>query len=185
MKFIQSLQPYLIEGNDMSGLPDGTLKEIQSNIRKGAEDKQQSWANALALVHKAYEVTGVERPDPSMKEAWKQYEEMIQYAVEQLAHYRGLEADWRMSSAMFHEAEFAKKTYRAEVSGPNVPDTHFVVTANNRQEVVRAIKEQFKDNYEIKSENTDDGGVKITFWRMGIRTNNIINVKPARYIEED
>jgi hypothetical protein len=84
-----------------------------------------------------------------------------------------------MSSAMFHENEDSKHTYRAQVSGPNVPDTYFIITANNHQDVVRAIKEQFKDNYDIKSENTDDGGVKITFWRMGIRTNNIINVKPS------
>ena len=43
-----------------------------------------NWANALDLVHRAYHVAEVDRPLPAMKTAWKQYQELITFAVEQL-----------------------------------------------------------------------------------------------------
>lgn len=105
------------EGSDLSKLPNDVITAIKSNIRKGAEDLQQKWANALELVQKAYEVEGVQRPDPTMDAAWKQYEENLQYAVQQLAKNRGMDADWRMSSAMFHEAATPKSQFRVSVDG--------------------------------------------------------------------
>jgi hypothetical protein len=103
------------EGSDLSRLPKDVLTAIKSNIRKGAEDLQQKWANALELVHKAYEVEGVQRPTPDMDAAWKQYEENLQYAVQQLASNRGMEDDWRMSSAMFREARQPISLFRVQV----------------------------------------------------------------------
>jgi len=42
------------EGDDLDALPPDVVSEIQKNIRDGAKDIQQKWANALELVHKAY-----------------------------------------------------------------------------------------------------------------------------------
>lgn len=108
--------------DDLSELPPGVINDLKSNISKGAKDIKQKWANALELVHKAYEVgyeeeeqtvdekgkqkkiksrKPVERPTPSMEAGWKQYEELLQHAVGELAKHRGLSgkyADWRMSS---------------------------------------------------------------------------------------
>lgn len=93
-----SYRQSLSEKDDMSALPDAQLKEIQKNIKDGAKDTTQLWANALELVHKAYEVAKIERPDITMEAAWKQYEEMIEFAVRELAKTRGPDGDWRMSS---------------------------------------------------------------------------------------
>lgn len=102
------------EKTDMSELPPEIIKDLEGNIRKGARDLAQKWANALELVHKAYEVgyksetvdaegkkqkihKPIERPTPQMTGGWKQYEDLIKYAVEQLAKSRGLDDDWRFT----------------------------------------------------------------------------------------
>ena len=184
MKLLRDILP-LAEGKDMSELPEGTMSEIQSNMRKGAKDKDQDWSNALELCHKAYEVCGVERPDPSWKTAWKQYEENIQYAVQMLAKFHGLDGNWRMSSRSLRESDGdqPKRTFRVQVTGPNLKDTDFIIGAENRQEVVREVKAAFKGQYKVQAENVDEGA-ELTFWSMGVRTNNKISIKPARYQED-
>jgi len=104
------------EKSDMSELPPELVKDLEKNIRKGASDLKQKWSSALELVHKAYDVgyedetvdgegkkvkstKPVQRPTPQMSGGWKQYEDLIKYAVEQLTKSRGLKADWRMSSS--------------------------------------------------------------------------------------
>ena len=99
------------ENKKLSLLPNDVVTALKKRVREGAEDQEQGWANALELVHKAYEVEGVVRPDPSMADAWKQYEEMLQYAVQQLAKNRGMDGDWRMSSSMFREAYTKKQKF--------------------------------------------------------------------------
>ena len=89
---------------DLSLLPEETIKTIQKNVRDGAKDLTQNWANALQLVQVAYQVANVERPDPDMAGAWKQYTDMIAYAVEQLAKTRGIDGDWRMSSSTLEDS---------------------------------------------------------------------------------
>lgn len=99
MKFLRSL----LEKDDLSKLPHETINEIEKLIRGGAKDKDQDWANALELVHKAYEVAQVQRPTPDMNDAWEQYEELLSYAVKELAKHRGLDGKWRMSSHVFDD----------------------------------------------------------------------------------
>ena len=41
------------EDDDPEMLPPDVMSELQKNIRDGAKDVQQKWANALELVHKA------------------------------------------------------------------------------------------------------------------------------------
>jgi len=78
-------------------LPHDRMKNIQSNIKKGASDETQMWYNALELVHRAYVVSGVQRPLPDMADAWKQYESNIEYAVKSLSDSRGKNGQWRMT----------------------------------------------------------------------------------------
>lgn len=67
MTFIDHL---ITEGDDITLLPERVIGEIKSNIRKGAQDLEQKWKNALELVHKAYQVSNVRRPTPDQKGAW-------------------------------------------------------------------------------------------------------------------
>lgn len=105
MKFLASLLDIITEGSsDITTLPGQIISEIKKNVRKGAQDMEQAWTNALELTHKAYQVANVRRPAPDQKGAWKQYEEIIQYAVKELSKTRGLDAKWRMTSTSIREA---------------------------------------------------------------------------------
>ena len=89
-------------------LTQDQMDTIQKNIREGTKaDKEtgqyQKWANALHLVHKAYEVANIQRPTPDMKELWKQYEENIEYAVKELSKAHGIDGAWRMTAADLHK----------------------------------------------------------------------------------
>jgi hypothetical protein len=85
---------------DPSSLPNEKLNEIKKLITKGAKDIQQKWKNGLHLADKAYKVAKVPLPTTDMKGAWKQYEEMITFAVDQLAKTRGIDGEWRSTAAM-------------------------------------------------------------------------------------
>lgn len=77
------------------------IEKIRKLIRKGARDEEARWPSALDLVHQAYQMAGVERPVPSMEEAWGQYEDIIQFAVDELqnATEKGIRDDsWKTTS---------------------------------------------------------------------------------------
>jgi len=89
-------------------LPQSTMDKIKKLIRDGARPNKDTgqhepWANALHLVHKAYEVAQVQRPTPDMKDLWKQYEENIQIAVNELSKERGIDGEWRMTAHELHK----------------------------------------------------------------------------------
>lgn len=91
------------KGEVSNKLTDYQIDVIKKNIRTGAKpDKEsgefQPWANALQLVHKAYEVANIQRPTPGMKDLWDQYVEIIKFAVKELAKTRGIDGDWRMTA---------------------------------------------------------------------------------------
>lgn len=89
------------EGDLSDSVPFGKTQEIRKLIKKGAMDPDHNWSNALDLVHRAYEVAEVERPTPSMHDAWPQYEDLILYAVEMLqkATIKGMRDDsWKSQS---------------------------------------------------------------------------------------
>ena len=66
-------------------IPYDTNMEIRKCIKMGANDQNSQWlGGALELVHRAYKEINVERPTPSMRGAWNQYEENIAFAVSEL-----------------------------------------------------------------------------------------------------
>ena len=92
----------LLEQDDMSALDPTQIGELKKKIREGAKDVAQKWSSALELVHKAYDVLSIQRPTPGMSAGWKQYTDLITFAVKQLSDTRGIEADWRMSAPSAH-----------------------------------------------------------------------------------
>ena len=178
MKLLQDLIEVedLVSGSEaLDALPKAGMDKIQKSIRDGVKpDKEtgqyQNWANALHLVHKAYEVNGIQRPTPEMQEAWKQYEENIQFAVQQLAKTHGMSGKWRMSSAVFHEAlELAKGNgFEVEITeGDDV--SSFKVSADGAEEVIDSLKETANaDGYKVKILQEDDKRT-VTFWRNKVK----------------
>lgn len=175
LKALLEQQLYEKLGTDMktiSLLPNDVMVSIRSNIRKGAEDLQQNWANALELVHKAYEVEGVQRPDPSLKDAWKQYEENLQYAVQQLSTNRGSDGDWRMSASMFREALVPKQQFNVEIGGDQ-----FVVEGKDVLDVITTLTERVGE-YETKV-TKKGAGYQLSFTKHHIRNNTKVRIEPA------
>lgn len=176
MKFLTDLLT-IEEGGDLTELPHDVMSEIQGNIRKGAQDTDQDWANALHLVQKAYEVSSVERPDPSMAKAWKQYEQNIQYACEQLAKYRGIDADWRMSASVFHEAMAKQLTFRVSSEGSKSKET-YNVKAKSMDDIVDAIQARNTEMYDVEVKKADDGlSAVLLFSKFGIKKNYRLKIQ--------
>lgn len=90
----------------LSELPAATIEHLKRLITRAAslkrgsrdEDIPDHWTNALELVHWAYEMSNVERPMPFMRNAWKQYEDVLSHTVKMLARFRGLNGSWRLST---------------------------------------------------------------------------------------
>jgi hypothetical protein len=180
MRLLRNLtRTHLSEGKDLSELPYDVLADIKSNIRKGAADLEQEWANALHLVHKAYQVEAAERPDPSMKAAWKQYEESIEYAVQQLLKYRGLDGEWRMSSAMFHVALERQIKFRVTSEG-GTSGQNYTVMAKSLNDVVDSIKAGNTGLVDITDHRSADGQTAtLRFAKWGIERNHRLVIEPA------
>lgn len=77
---------------------------VVARMKKLAKDSAYKCANALQLVHDSYKEQEWERqndhgdfqrPTPTDRKAWEQYEKMIALAVKLLSKYRGVKGDWR------------------------------------------------------------------------------------------
>lgn len=164
------------EGDDLDALPPDVMSEVQKNIRTGARDIEQKWANALELVHKAYEVSGIERPTPDLKNAWKQYEENLTYAVKMLAKFRGMEGDWRTTSMIFSEAALMRKpkTFRVSYSGPNAGEGS-TVNAESIDEVIHELTDG-AEGYDAKVHKTATEA-HLTFSKWGIKKGGTVTIR--------
>lgn len=175
MRFLTDLYKLTEKRDDMSQLPKDVMDELRKNIRKGAEDLDQNWANALELVHKAYDVAGVERPTPDMKDAWEQYETNIQYAVEQLSKQRGMDGDWRMSSHIFHEAMEKEFDFVITVITKDSSKT-YDMKAPSIDYVIEYLKKNSRD-YDTKVNRVSNEEATIDFKLHNVKQNFKIRIK--------
>lgn len=180
MKLLKEFSRTVIEAEkDMSATPPDKISEIQKNIRTGAADLEQNWANALELVQRAYKVANVERPSPGMKDAWTQYEENIQYAVKQLSKIRGMDADWRMSAAMFHEAEEKLMDFKVTISGSGEDLTH-TVKGSSIENIIGTLSGGVGPQYDVEVVDELPRGRKYRVINKGpvkSKTNNYITIE--------
>jgi hypothetical protein len=167
------------ESDDPTMLPDMVISELKSNIRKGAKDLEQKWKNALELVHKAYHVSNVQLPTPTKKGAWKQYEELIRFGVQQLSATRGIKGEWRTSSVLVREAaagesHIGRRRYFVEIPGERAQE----VEAGNMDEIIEAISNKIRNSRHVTGtkvrveERTKDYAV-LTVWVNDVKRERI------------
>ncbi len=159
--------------DDLSIVPEDAMKDIKKNIKDGAKDLEQDWSNAMELCQKAYSVAGVERPSPSERSAWTQYEEMLMFAVNELADARKLSKDksWRMSSTLFKEAMEPRIKVRVVELSDTKGKGH-TVQVKNMEEVVDMVKKQAGDHgYDMEVADGNEGRLTCTFSQHGIKQN--------------
>ncbi len=181
MLLINNLLNITESSASLDAITPDMMNDIQKNLRDGAKDLNQHWANALELVHTAYEVAGVERPTPDMSNAWKQYEENLQYAVTQLAKTRGMDGDWRMSSSIFREAmEYRQHSFRVTEIGDTFGGG---VTVNgvSLDAVIHKIKKSITNDFDITVNMSTDGDnpnmATLSFSKFGIRKNYKLRIQ--------
>jgi hypothetical protein len=112
-----------------------------------------------------------------MDSAWKQYEEMIQYAVQQLSRERGIDGSWRMSAAMFHEAYSPIKRVKVTLKDKGYSEI-LVLETRNLKSLIDGIINVHKGAYESKVRNCGEHGKVISFYQNNIRTNFRVIVEP-------
>lgn len=88
---------YEMDG-DQSELSDDKFEALLHELQELSKDHTRSFASALAMVHEAYRICDIERPAPSMKGAWTQYEKCIAAAVQYLGKNQP-DGNWRMTTA--------------------------------------------------------------------------------------
>lgn len=173
MDFLNSLVT-LSEANskkgDLSVLAADVIKEVKKNIKDGAQDLEQDWSNALELVQQAYKIAGVERPTPAEKGGWKQYEEMLQIGVEELAKARkDIDSSWRMSSTVFREAMEKRIKVRVYEVGDKSAKGH-TVEVKNMEEVIEMIRKQAGEKaFDMDVKENDPGSCTCSFSYQGIK----------------
>jgi len=162
MHFLKELKDIkLKDADDLSTLPEETVKEIQKLIKTGSENSNE-WSNALELVHKAYQLLNVERPRPDMKAAWEQYEINIQYAIEQLAKMYGLNGDWRMTASSLTE-NFKNDNYEVTLGNQSV-----IIKNRTPEEIIKMISDNITENSIRIDEKFDEyGNIVLEFFNFG------------------
>ena len=168
----------LNEKTDLSEIPEGDLNKVKTNIRKGAQDADQRWASALELVHTGYEVAQVQRPDITMEGAWKQYEEMIKYAVQELAKARGADDnDWRSSVRLGEgkkEVEVFDFSIETNVDGLPV---NVIKKAADVDELIRPFYSHNVTGHDIELRHRGANNVCLYFCKDGKRTGDKVNIR--------
>ena len=165
----------LNEKSDKSELPEGDIAKVKTNIRKGAQDEDQRWANALELVHTAYEVARIERPDITLESAWKQYEEMIKYAVQELHKARG-DDDWRSSPRLSEGKEPEVFDFSIETNVDGLP-VNVIKKAVNIEELIKPFYSHNVTGHDIELRHRGANSVCLYFCKDGKRTGDKVNIR--------
>jgi hypothetical protein len=175
--FRKFVSKQLNEKTDHSELPDGDLSKIKSNISKGAKDTNQLWANALELVHQAYEIAQIQRPDITMEGAWKQYEEMIKYAVQELAKARGMDGDWRMTSlSEGKQADVEEIDFSIETTVDGLP-VNVIRKAKSIDEIIKPFYSHNVTGHDIELRHRGPNNVCLYFCKDGKRTGDKVQIR--------
>ena len=176
MQFLASLLNTLTESSkDITTLPDQVIGEIRKLIRKGAVDLEQKWANALELVHKAYQVANVRRPSPSQKGAWKQYEELIQFGVRELFRTRGIDGEWRTTSTVIRESDqtsnnIGKRRFFVDI--PNAGSSE--VDAKSIDDIIEKMTNKFRRHgAKLRVDERTKKHAVLSIWVDGVKRENI------------
>jgi len=169
----------LNEKEKLDALPDGELNKVKSNITKGAKDLDQLWASALELVHTAYEVAKIQRPDITMEAAWKQYEEMIAHACQELSKARGIDGDWRTSSSQLREAEVEEFEFSMETNVDGLP-VNVIKKAANIEELINPFYANNVTGHDIEMRHRGVNNVCLYFCKDGKRTGDRVTIKKRR-----
>lgn len=92
-------------GTQEGGLSFEQRSNIEKFIRNTAKDISIDIPNAVFLVLAAYKNENLTKPHHSDTKSWNQYNDLIEYSVDQLSKFRGYDGDWRLTIPMKFDVE--------------------------------------------------------------------------------
>lgn len=82
------------ETDPQAPFPKDTMTAIKKRSTVFAKDLTMDWDNAMEMLDAVLTELKVPKPAAFLKERWKQYGELLEFAVEQLYEARGFEGHW-------------------------------------------------------------------------------------------
>jgi hypothetical protein len=103
MKMSQLVRPFeidvVVESNgDQTELSQDKVDALMHELEELAKDDSRDFPSALAMVHEAYRICDIERPAPSMRGGWSQYEACMAAAVQYLNKHKP-DGQWRVTNS--------------------------------------------------------------------------------------
>ena len=161
MKFLQEIQN-LKEVEDLSALPKDKFDELQDLIKSGAKNSGE-WPNALALVHRVYDASKIQRPTPAMRAGWDQYNELISLAVKELSNEHGIDGNWRMiSSSLKEDTDYNVQLLKNE----GLIDS-YSVNSSDLESIIENLTNTFENPIKIKTKEEDTKTI-LEFWSYDV-----------------
>lgn len=74
--------------------PKDTITAIKKRINVFSKDLQTEWDNAIEMLNAVFMELKVPVPQAHLRERWKQYQELIEFSVENLHDSRGFGGNW-------------------------------------------------------------------------------------------
>jgi hypothetical protein len=82
------------ETNPQEPFPKDTITAIKKRINVFAKDLTTEWDSAIEMLDAVLTELKVPKPPAYLKERWKQYQELIEFTVENLHDARGFGGNW-------------------------------------------------------------------------------------------
>lgn len=82
------------ETDPQNPFPKDTITAIKKRINVYAKDLSLDWDNAIELLDAVLVELKIPKPTAYLRERWDQYEELIEFSVENLNDARGLAGNW-------------------------------------------------------------------------------------------
>ena len=74
--------------------PKDTITAIKKRINVFAKDLTQDWDNAIEMLNAVFTELKVPIPQAHLRKRWEQYQELIEFSVENMYDARGYGGNW-------------------------------------------------------------------------------------------
>lgn len=82
------------ESDPQLEFPADTMTAIRKRVNVFAKDLTMDWDNSIEMLDAVMAELKVPKPDAYLKNRWKQYEELIEFSVENMNDARGYAGNW-------------------------------------------------------------------------------------------
>jgi hypothetical protein len=111
-----------------------------------------------------------------MEAAWKQYEEMIKHAVQELAKARGMDGDWRMTALSEAKTDVEEIEFSIETNVDGLP-VNVIRKGLSIDEIIKPFYAHNVTGHDIELRHRGANNVCLYFCKDGKRTGDKVTIK--------